>query len=151
MKRLCCLLLPGLTLLGCTSTPAPPPSPAVPELSWEQVDNADGKTLYDGLCATCHGLGAEGDGPVAEALAVAVPDLTRLSERNNGRFPLARVEKTIYGPEMLEIHGGPQMPLWGPAIEGVFDDLPHVNREAFAASRIRRISRYLESLQVVGD
>lgn len=152
MKRSCYPLLSVcLTLFACTGAPQPVATAPVPEIAPEQVDRADGRTLYEGLCASCHGLDARGGGPVAEALSVPMPDLTRLSERNDGRFPLARVERSIRGPETLEIHGGPQMPLWGPALEGVFDHLPHVNREAFAANRIRRLARYLESLQVAGE
>ena len=147
MNRTWILLSTGLLLTACASTTAPP-SAAVPDLSWDQVDRADGETLYGNLCASCHGPGGRGDGPVAEALSVAVPDLTRLAANNGGVFPLERVEDSIHGPDTIEIHGGPQMPLWGPALEGVFDTLPHVNRQAFAANRIRRISRHLEALQV---
>ena len=122
-------------------------SPAEPELRWDQVDRADGKTLYMNLCASCHGAGGRGDGPMAEVLEVGIPDLTTLTERNDGEFPLAWVEETIHGPKTLEIHGGPQMPVWGPALMGLLDGLPHVNREAFAQNRIRKITRHIESLQ----
>ena len=139
MNRTWILTLATLALVGC-ATSTPPPSTAVPEISWDQIDRADGETLYGNLCASCHGPTGRGDGPVAEVLSVEVPDLTSLSASNGGKFPLARVESSIYGR--------PEMPLWGPALEGVFDDLPRVNREAFAANRIRRLSRHLESLQV---
>ena len=147
MKRSPILLLAAVLALTCAATPEPQTAGVVPELSWDEVDAADGKTLYEGLCASCHGADARGNGPVAEVLSVSMPDLTQLSLRNDGKFPLKWVEDSIHGPETLEIHGGPQMPLWGPALEGVFDTLPHVNRQAFAANRIRRISRHLESLQ----
>lgn len=147
MRQSSVFLLAGLLALACAATPEPQTTAAVPELTWDEVDAADGKTLYEGLCASCHGVDARGEGPVAEVLSVSMPDLTRLSARNGGKFPLRWVEDSIRGPETLEIHGGPQMPLWGPALEGVFETLPHVNRQAFAANRIRRISRHLESLQ----
>ena len=137
------------TILACAGANTQEAQPsAVPELRWEQVDRTDGASLYRSLCASCHGADATGDGPVAEALAVVIPDLTTLSRDNGGRFPLKRVEDAIRGPETLEIHGGPQMPLWGPALEGAFDDLPRVNQKAFAAQRIRKLARHLESLQV---
>ena len=104
MKRSCIFVLSGLVALACSSAPAPQ-STAVPDLTWDQVDAADGKTLYEGLCASCHGADARGEGPVAEDLTVPMPDLTLLTERNGGKFPLARVEAVIYGPDTLEIHG----------------------------------------------
>ena len=150
MKRPWIPLLSALVLFACTTAPAPQPSTATPELTWDQVDRADGATLYANLCAACHGPDGRGDGPVADVLTVATPDLTGLSLANAGKFPLGRVEAAIRGVEMPAVHGGRQMPLWGPALEGVFDDLPRVNREAFAANRVRRLARHLESLQVVG-
>ena len=121
----------------------------MPELSWDQVDKADGATLYTNLCAACHGAEARGDGPTAAFLEVETPDLTRLAAENGGEFPLERVEAAIYGPDVLALHGTPAMPIWGPALTGVFDGLPHVDRRAFAANRIRKLARHLESLQVV--
>lgn len=151
MKSRCVLLLSTLAVVACSAAPTPRPTRAVPDLRRDQVDATDGSTLYGNLCASCHGVDARGGGPVAEALSVAMPDLTRLSARHGGEFPLARVEAAIRGPQTLEIHGGPQMPLWGPALEGVLDDLPQANRQAFAANRIRKISRYLESLQIESE
>ena len=149
MKEMWILLFVGLLVAACATTQAPR-SEAVPEVRWEQVDRADGETLYGNLCASCHGAGGRGDGPVADVLTVTVPDLTGLAAANGGRFPLDRVEESIRGERAPAVHGPRGMPLWGPALEGVFDDMPHVNREAFAANRIRRLSRYIESLQAVG-
>ena len=151
MRSRCVLLLSTLAVVACSAAPAPRSTATVPDLRRDQVDATDGETLYGNLCASCHGVDARGGGPVAEALSVPMPDLTRLSARHGGEFPLARVEAAIRGPQTLEIHGGPQMPLWGPALEGVLDDLPQANRQAFAANRIRKISRYLESLQIESE
>lgn len=146
-RQLILLLTLALALGACAGAPAPQ-APEPPELSWDEVDQADGATLYGNLCASCHGADGRGAGPVADVLAVDLPDLTTLSRNNGGKFPLARVEDAIYGPDTIALHGGPNMPVWGPALTGVFDHLPNVDREAFAAYRIRRLARYLESLQV---
>jgi len=75
-----------------------------------------GTQLYERHCAYCHGADATGDGPLAPALILQPPDLTRLSERNNGVFPVERVVMRIDGREPLVSHGSP-MPVFGPFFE----------------------------------
>ncbi len=83
----------------------------------EQHGTSDpGGERYAAFCATCHGALAMGEGPTAPLLTVPVPDLTRLTERNGGRFPLARVLAQIEGRDPLLAHGAP-MPVYG----GAFD------------------------------
>lgn len=71
-----------------------------------------GAELYGAYCAACHGAEATGDGPMAEILAIAPPDLTALSAGAGGEFPLVDVVRTIDGRNVLLSHGGP-MPLFG--------------------------------------
>ena len=78
MKSRCVLLLSTLAVVACSAAPTPRPTGAVPDLRRDQVDATDGRILYGNLCASCHGVDARGGGPVAEALSVAMPDLTRL-------------------------------------------------------------------------
>jgi len=80
-------------------------------------DPEAGADSYALFCATCHGPEARGDGPTAEILAIAPPDLTALSAGNGGTFPLARVVSRIDGRDPLLAHGSP-MPLYGPFFEG---------------------------------
>ena len=49
------------------------------------------------LCAPCHGPGGKGDGPVAAELTVKPADLTGLSARNGGTFPMVRVMNKVWG------------------------------------------------------
>ena len=42
-------------------------------------------------CATCHGIDATGQGPMAGVLVIKPVDLTKLAANNNGTFPMARV------------------------------------------------------------
>ncbi len=80
-------------------------------------DAGEGKALYERHCATCHGLAAKGNGPMAPVLVVQPVDLTRLSAKNGGDFPLVRVVKRIDGRDPLVSHGSP-MPVYGDFFEG---------------------------------
>ena len=40
-----------------------------------------GEQLYTRFCASCHGIGGHGDGPVAQSFAVKIPDLTLIARR----------------------------------------------------------------------
>ncbi|ROT96298.1 c-type cytochrome [Histidinibacterium lentulum] len=83
---------------------------ALPVAAAAQEDAAE---LYAQHCAYCHGADATGDGPLAPALILQPPDLTRLSARNEGVFPVERVVMRIDGREPLVSHGSP-MPVYGP-------------------------------------
>lgn len=56
-----------------------------------------GRALYDQYCASCHGAGGTGNGPAAAGLASKPADLTGISVRSGGSFPLVRVMSTIDG------------------------------------------------------
>ena len=80
-------------------------------------DAVRGAEAFADHCAVCHGTGGIGDGPMAPVLMFAPSDLTRLSARNDGVFPAARVVRRIDGREEVMAHGGP-MPLFGRILEG---------------------------------
>jgi mono/diheme cytochrome c family protein len=106
------------------------------------IESLDGPALFQAYCATCHGREATGKGPAASALKTAPPDLTRISERNGGKFPFRRIEKIISGEGLdLESHGNREMPIWGPIFGQIAWD------QDFGSVRIYRITKYLESLQ----
>ena len=72
-----------------------------------------GKAEYFALCASCHGTGGKGNGPVAKALSTVPADLTKLSDANNGVFPSKRVYEMIAGRREVAAHGTREMPVWG--------------------------------------
>ncbi len=72
-----------------------------------------GRELYTRFCASCHGEAGFGDGPVAPALKVIVPDLTRLYQRHGGSFPEDLVRRIIDGRQVYPAHGSRLMPVWG--------------------------------------
>jgi mono/diheme cytochrome c family protein len=103
----------------------------------------DGASIFRNSCAACHGLDGRGNGPASKALKGGVPDLTRLSQRNDGAFPAIHVQTIImFGrDDLLPAHGSKQMPIWGPIFHEIeFDqDLGHV--------RLENVTKYLESIQ----
>jgi len=89
---------------------------SAPLLAFEAVtlDDYSGAEIFDRFCASCHGTGARGNGPVASSLNVAVPDLTLIADRNGGEFPVALVRDVIDGRGIdMRAHGTRTMPVWG--------------------------------------
>lgn len=87
---------------------------AAPALAQEALP---GKELFFQHCATCHGINADGKGPMAGVLVIKPANLTRLNVENDGEFPLTTVIKRIDGREPLVSHGSP-MPVYGYFFEG---------------------------------
>jgi mono/diheme cytochrome c family protein len=111
------------------------------------ADMGRGAELFAGHCAACHGAEARGGGPMAEILAVAPPDLTGLTARAGGAFPLEQVVRSIDGRTMVLAHGGP-MPLFGmilggePAVIDAADGTPVITKAA-----VIDIAAWLETIQ----
>ncbi|WP_299671299.1 cytochrome c [uncultured Roseobacter sp.] len=80
-------------------------------------DTEEGERLFRLHCAACHGAEAEGKGPMAPILLIQPADLTTLSERHEGSFPVYRVVKRIDGRDPLVSHGS-DMPVYGWFFEG---------------------------------
>jgi len=104
-------------------------------------------------CAACHGTGGKGDGPMARAMKIQPPDLTRIAERNGGTFPDALIFGTISGLDMPISHGTRDMPVWGDLFIGeALGESVSIEESQKAAAqvteRIRRLVKYLESIQV---
>lgn len=74
---------------------------------------ASGKRLFDAYCSSCHGLGGQGNGPVAAALKTPPTDLRRIAQRAGGTFDAAKVAAFIDGRTRIEAHGEREMPVWG--------------------------------------
>jgi len=106
------------------------------------IGSLEGPALFRAYCAACHGVDARGGGPAAAALKSPPPDLTLISQRYGGKFPVFRVQRIISGEETSEVaHGSRQMPVWGPVFGQIAwdQDLGNV--------RIYNLTKYLESLQ----
>lgn len=124
-----CLFLSALFFVVCISLAADKPSPT------------SGKQLYQAYCASCHGIDAKGNGPVASSLKTAPTDLTMLDKHNNGKFPEMHVMHSIEGESMVGAHGTRDMPVWGQKLRRT------TGSSAEAQLQIRNLTDYLESIQ----
>jgi mono/diheme cytochrome c family protein len=102
----------------------------------------DGAAVYRTYCATCHGVDAKGDGPLAQRLRHAPPDLTLLARNNRGKFDAVAVHRMIDGRNPRKDHGGPDMPVWGDAFKN--------SREGYSEKAVKaRIDALVEHLRSV--
>jgi mono/diheme cytochrome c family protein len=107
------------------------------------VPQVSGSYVFRAYCASCHGPGGRGDGPLAEDLRYRPSDLTLIAKRNGGEFPTELVVRIVDGRKRVKGHGGPDMPVWGDAFRNVdtgFDD-------AAAQEKIRAVVDHLKTIQ----
>jgi mono/diheme cytochrome c family protein len=111
-----------------------------------------GRITYNLHCASCHGAGGAGDGPMAAFLSVPPADLTTIQARNGGVFPFSRVYRIIETGEANEIHAASPMPAWGEELltetlilQGI--EIAPARREAFVRSRILALIDHIAQLQ----
>lgn len=113
----------------------------------QDFSDYSGAELYQRFCASCHGATAEGDGPVASALNVAVPDLTRLAVRHRGTFPVEQVRRIVDGRDIPAAHGARRMPVWGYEFATATVSDPEAGAEQ-ASKLIDRLMEFLRSIQI---
>jgi mono/diheme cytochrome c family protein len=105
-----------------------------------------GSPYFQRHCASCHGVEARGDGPVASVLSTPPPDLTRIAARRGGSFPEGEIARHIDGRFQLAAHGTREMPIWGNAFAS---DVPESSvAEEIARGKIAMLVEYLKSIQV---
>lgn len=134
------LAISALLMAGCAST-----SPSREPAGGSADAVASGAREYERLCSSCHGLGAEGDGPLAKLLKVPTPDLTRLAARAGGDFPAAGVRRTVDGTDDIPAHGARTMPVWGRLLDPTDGRTPE--GRASADRQIDALVAYLGSIQ----
>ena len=111
-------------------------------------DAEKGAQLYRAHCATCHGIEASGNGPMAGVLVIKPADLTALSAGNGDVFPTGRVAARIDGRDPLVSHGSP-MPVFGRFFEGRDVTVKTPDGQPVMTSRpVADLLAYLETLQV---
>ena len=112
----------------------------------DEAPDMSGAELFRVFCASCHGKHATGEGPVAPALNVRVPDLTRLAWRDGGEFPREDVRRAIDGRLEYRAHGSREMPVWGIRFYDLSSSEPQAER-AKVDAMIDKLVDYLESVQ----
>jgi mono/diheme cytochrome c family protein len=108
-----------------------------------------GKLEYQSNCASCHGNDGKG-GAYVDFLKVTPPDLSQLSKKNGGVFPLERVYNVIDGRQEVKAHGTRDMPIWGKDYQiragEYYVDIGY-DPEAYVRGRILALIDYLNRLQ----
>lgn len=104
-----------------------------------------GKNDFEHLCASCHGADGTGRGRVLTE--ANPPDLTELSAKNAGKFPLAHVYKIIDGRAMVEAHRRFAMPFWGEYLRQQQGRESTPATDAAVKQRILGIVHYLGTIQ----
>ena len=109
------------------------------------LDDYSGQELFERFCASCHGASATGNGPVAGALNVVVPNLTTIAARY-GEFPVTVVRDVIDGRGIdMRAHGTRTMPVWG--YELWVDEGGDVTAQNAVRQAIAKLVDYLRSVQ----
>jgi hypothetical protein len=100
-------------------------------------------------------MDAKGHGILSANLKVASPDLTLLTKKNGGVFPVERIYAVIDGRTQIASHGSRDMPIWGAryminAAEH-FVGVPYSgvppNLEGYIKTRILNLIDYLRRVQ----
>ncbi|WP_127562438.1 c-type cytochrome [Nioella ostreopsis] len=106
-----------------------------------------GEQEYVNNCASCHGEGGMGDGPLANLMTVPVPDLTVIAANNDGVFPMLEMIQVIDGRTGIRGHGYP-MPVWGQQFQADAADVagPY-GSELMVRGRVLELAEYLASIQ----
>jgi mono/diheme cytochrome c family protein len=112
----------------------------------EDLSSYTGAQLFQRFCASCHGKGADGNGPVAPFFKLRPPDLTQLARRSAGEFPAEKVRQIIDGRQRSLPHGAREMPVWGLELE--LADAQAANPRKQADANISLLVEYLRSIQV---
>jgi len=106
-----------------------------------------GQVAYLRHCASCHGSEGRGDGPVAASLARLPSDLTRIAQRNGGRFDESAVMAFIDGERVVAEHGPRDMPVWGAAFQREHSARKEPWPAYIALLEVRSLVDYLRSIQ----
>ena len=131
-----------ITLIaGAVAVVAQPAGQTLPPLV---IRSTAGQDLFAFYCASCHGRDGKGGGPVARALKVPPPDLTRLAQRHGGTFSRQQVEAFVTSDEstLTPAHGRFDMPVWGPIFHGLDPS------DTLVRVRIANLVSHIESMQV---
>ena len=107
--------------------------------------DTSGRDTFLRHCASCHGSEGKGDGPLAASLTRPPADLTRIAERNDGRFDERAVMAVVDGRRAVAAHGERDMPVWGAVFEDENRGEPYPAYQSLLKSRF--LVDYLRTLQ----
>lgn len=117
------------------------PSKTIKKVNARPTESMNGVDLFKEYCAVCHGSGAKGDGPAADALKKRPADLTQLARKNSGTFPELHVMNYIKGQDVVASHGSRDMPVWGSIFSQMSPNQDLVQVRTYA------LLKYIEQMQ----
>jgi len=129
----------GTVLLGQQAGATSQPQKTIEKKPITHSNPASGQQMFKDYCAACHGAGGKGDGPAADLLKTAPPDLTALAKNNGGKFPADHFVAALHFGTEGHAHGTIDMPVWGPLFSKENKDLTQL--------RISNLESYVESIQ----
>jgi len=104
-----------------------------------------GRDEFQRSCASCHGVNAMGEGPVASSLKRPPPDLTAIARRRGGSFPSGEIASYIDGRFEVGAHGTRTMPVWGRLLGEKISD--RTTADEVSRGRVDALVSYLQSIQ----
>ena len=122
------------------------PSSAAAQLDVQHerlVTIAMGRVTFQQFCAACHGADGKGRGQVSGLLVGSPIDLTQLTRKHGGQFPVDYLLEGLLAPtpEAIPAHRHGQMPAWGPVFMSIDGSV------AFARARLAALVAFLETIQ----
>ena len=135
------LVVYGVLLAGSFAAAQSPRKQKVKETP-PLIDSIQGRALFKAYCASCHGVDAKGDGPMASSLKVKPSDLTRIALATAERFPSCALSESSPVRSTTEGTWTSEMPVWGPIFSRVDVD------QDLGRVRIDNLARYLREIQV---
>lgn len=138
------LIMSGAHLSGqAPQGTQPPTTKSLKPVSIKVSQPDSGAQMFKDYCASCHGADGKGNGPAVVFLKTPPPDLRTMAQRNNGKYPAAKVVSMLnFGPGS-QAHGDLDMPTWGPLFRSL-DDSPRTN---LARLRVYNLTGFIESIQ----
>ncbi len=120
--------------------------------AWSQPAQDFGRSEYQSSCASCHGAGGKGDGPVRAFLTQPPSDLTTLARRYGGALPTQYLWEMIdgRGSKVIGPHGTREMPIWGEqyGMPALAKSDSAGQAEWYVRGRIVALIDYLQRIQV---
>jgi len=132
------LLVAGSSIAFAADEPG---SKTIKKVNARPTETLNGVDLFKEYCAVCHGNGAKGDGPAADALKKKPADLTQLARKNGGTFPELHVMNYIKGQDVVAAHGTRDMPIWGSIFSQMSPNPDLVQVRTYA------LLKYIEQMQ----
>ncbi|WP_433989618.1 hypothetical protein SuNHUV7_02700 (plasmid) [Pseudoseohaeicola sp. NH-UV-7] len=106
-----------------------------------------GESLFQENCISCHGIAGQGDGPIAKQLNTAPTDLTKISARRDGVWPMLEMMSIIDGYSRNTVPRE-EMPVFENFLDNEMVEFDTGNGEVvLAPSKLIEIVEYLETLQ----